>query len=81
MISNLINPVWSILRFKFSLSPVKLPVISEPFKSNRPDTSEKLLLKNWKFLISKANLLSFADADSKFLENTELNKLSVITSE
>ena len=29
------------MRFKFSLSPVKLPIISEPFKSNRPDTLEK----------------------------------------
>jgi hypothetical protein len=40
-----------------------LPVISEPLKSNRPDISEKLLLKNLKFLILKASLLRFTDAD------------------
>ena len=58
-----------------------LPVISEPFKSNRPDISEKLLLNNLKFLILKASLLRFTDAGFEFLESSELNKSSLITSE
>ena len=45
-ISILIKPVLSILRFKFSLSAIKLPFMPALFRLNNPERLEKLLLKN-----------------------------------
>ncbi len=69
LISAFKKPVWSILKFKFSSSPVISPLISEPESSIKPERLEKLLLNNSKFLISKASLFGWMDVDPEFLKS------------